>query len=268
MSRWLEENPVGIALAAACAGLVVVALLLGVIWSMPPSATRGGETVGEERLSLDIPSLADSESIERYAVITERPVFNPSRQPQLDIGEDGGEDEEVAEEDVDAPEVLLAGVVITPSLRMATLRPKDGDESLVAFEGQPLEGDFGSWHVSSIEPRRVTLASGSGEELKLSLEVHDQPITAPEKPVEKAAEVAAADGGPDDARGGDQPLTRAEEIRQRIAERREELRRAAEEEEGASSAEAKPDPQANYRSVIQSMISGNNRKRNNDEDEQ
>jgi hypothetical protein len=153
---------------------------------------------------------------------------------------------------------------------MATLRPKDAGESLVAFEGQPLEGDFGSWHVSRIEPRRVTLASGSGEELKLSLEVHDQPITAPEKPVEKRADVAAADADDDSesARSDDQPLTRAEEIRQRIAERREELRRAAEKVEDAPAAEARQDPQTNYRSVIQSMISGNNRKRNNDEDEQ
>ena len=266
MSRWLEDNPIGIALASACAGFLIVALILGVIWSMPPSATTGDGRVEEEQPALDIPTLADSEPIDRYAVITERPVFNPSRQPQLDLGDDEGEDEELAEEEVEAPEVLLGGVIITPSLRMATLRPKDAQESLVAFEGQPLEGDFGSWRVSRIEPREITLASGSGEEMRLSLVVHDQTMEAPPKPEPKSAEPGAAEDEALSERASDQQLTRAEEIRQRIAERREELRRAAE-EEGTEADNSRETPE-NYRNVIQSMITGNNRKRSSDENEQ
>ena len=171
------------------------------------------------------------------------------------------EDDLLSEEEVDAPEVELAGVIITPSIRMATLRAKDEQESLVAFEGQPLEGNYGSWHVSRIMPREVTLSSGNGENVQLKLQVHDVTIAAPPQPQPKAgadtqAPVAAAGEGE-----SDQPVSRAEEIRQRIAERREELKRAAE-EKGESP--AKP---ADYQSAIRSMMSGKTTKKQSDEND-
>ena len=95
---------------------------------------------------------------------------------------------------------------------MVTLRQKDAGESLVAFEGQPLEGNYGSWHVSRIEPREITLSSGDGEEMQLALVVHDAQMAPPPKP-EPATQgdnrQAAAAAGDDEA-----PLSRAEEIRQ------------------------------------------------------
>jgi hypothetical protein len=263
--RWLEDNPVGRVLAAIAGVLVVLALLLGVVWSLPPSGSGGGEgDSADEALMPDVPQLPASEPIERYAVVTERPVFNESRQPELemDLAEDGGGD--APEEEVDAPEVELAGVIITPTLRMVTLRQKEpAGESLVAFEGQPLQGDYGTWHVSRIAPREITLASGAGEELQLKLEVHDAKIAPPPKPKpppeEPAAEqqAAAAEGDGADAA----PLSRAEEIRQRIQERREELRRAAEEEAAGGQGQA-----ADYRKAIQSMISGRKDQPKNEEE--
>lgn len=255
MIRWLEGNPVGRVLATITGVLVVVALLLGVVWSLPPTGSGGdGEDAGEA-LMPDVPQLPESEPIERYAVVTERPVFNESRQPELemDLAEEG---DDTPEEEVDAPDVELAGVIITPSLRMVTLRQKEpAGESLVAFEGQPLQGDYGTWHVSRIAPREITLASGAGEELQLKLEVHDAKIAPPPKPKPKpdepAAEQQAAAADLPDGGGDAEPLSRAEEIRQRIQERREELRRAAEEEAAGGQDQA-----ANYRKAIQSMISG------------
>jgi hypothetical protein len=147
---------------------------------------------------------------------------------------------------------------------MVTLKQKSEPESLVAFEGQPLEGNYGSWHVSRIEPREITLASGSGEELQLQLVVHDAKIEPPkpsEKEQQKATpqQQAAASDGDEDA-----PLSRAEEIRQRIAERREELRRAAEEAQDNGDGNANSAKPADYRTAIQSMISG--RKKTNQAD--
>jgi hypothetical protein len=262
--RWLEDNPVGRILAGIAGVLVVVALLLGVVWSLPPSGSDdSGDGAGETRMP-DVPQLVESEPIEHYAVVTERPVFNESRQPELELGL-AGEGDESPEEEVDAPEVELAGVIITPTLRMVTLREKEAGESLVAFEGQPLQGDYGSWHVSRIAPREITLASGAGEELQLKLEVHDEKIAPPPKPkkAEPAAEQQTADAA---AAAGEQadaePLSRAEEIRQRIQERREELRRAAEEESASGEEQAE-----NYRNAIQTMISGRKDKAKN-EDEQ
>jgi hypothetical protein len=257
-------------LASACGILMLIAVVLGVIWSLPPSASDTDGDSGSAELVLDVPQLGEAEPLETFAVIVERPVFNEGRQPQMaDLGDGEDEDEELAGEEVDAPELELAGVVITPSIRMVTLKSKESSESLVAFEGKPLEGDYGSWQVSRIEPRQITLSSAAGEEKLIKLEVHDAKIAEPPKmePARKddAAEAAAAADGE-----SDRPLSRAEEIRQRIAERREELRRAAEEkqesgQEAEQEAEQKPQ---DYRSAIQSMIKkSSNRKEQPDENE-
>ena len=265
MIRWLDNNPVGQLLAAAAGGLVVVLLLLGVIWSLPPAADQPEIASDERDFQVDVPHLPDSPPIENFAVVTDRPVFNESRQPELEVdaeGEGEGENpDELAEQEVDAPELELAGVIITPSLRMVTLRQKKVRESLVAFEGQPLQGDFGTWHVSRIAPREITLAAGDGREVQLQLQIHDAKIKPPPKP--KPAEVAAEQPAQEaaDAAGAEQPMTRAEEIRQRIAERREELRRAAEAEK---SGEKKG---SDYQTAIQAMI-GTGRKPKEKEDDQ
>lgn len=263
MIRWLEGNLPGQILAGATAALAAIGLLLGIAWTLPPSGSDGEADGGDERMSLEVPQLGESPPIEQFAVVTERPVFNESRQPELEL--DLGDDEEEQEVvEVDAPEVELAGVVITPSLRMVTLRQKgEGGESLVAFEGQPLRGDFGSWHVSHIQPREITLEAGDGKQMQLKLEVHDAKITPPPKPEPKpepATEQQAAEQGEQVA--SDEPLSRAEEIRQRIQQRREELRRAAEAEK-----EANAEQTANYRQAIQSMISGREKQASDDNDE-
>jgi len=260
--RWLEENPVGQVLAAVAGVLVLVALLLGVIWTLPPSGAGDEEAAGADILRLDVPELPESEPIDAYAVVTERPVFNESRQPELELDADQEDVGDLEENDVDAPELELAGVVITPSLRMVTLRQKEAKESLVAFEGQPLEGNYGSWHVSRIAPREITLSSGDGEELLLTLAVHDAQMEPPPKPEPKARKDEVAGQAPADAEESDAPLSRAEEIRQRIQERREELRRAAEDAGQDGTAETD-----DYRQAIQSMVSARS-KRGQDEQEQ
>ena len=258
MIKWLESNPLGVTLASVGGGLAVIALLLAVVWALPPSVPAPDEDREETVPALDVPELNDSEPLETYSVITERPVFNASRQPIIE--EDlTGEDDQLAEEDVDAPEVELAGVIITPSIRMVTLRSKDQSESLVAFEGQPLEGNYGSWQVSHIGPREITLASANGEELQLKLQVHDVKIEEP--PEMEKDESDDASESAKQAEDSDEPLSRAEEIRQRIAQRREELRRAAEDKEQDEA------PPADYRQAIQSMVSGSRQKQEQDENE-
>ena len=245
MIRWLEDNPLGIALASVSGGLLAILLLLIVIWTLPafsPStAQEGANTVP----GLELPELAVSETIDNYAVITEYPVFNSTRLPEIEADLEDAPEEDLTVEEVDAPDVQLTGVIITPSIRMATLRKSGEKLSLVAFEGRPLEGDFGSWQVSRIDHREVTLSSGAGEEMQLILEVHGLAIAEPPEPKPPAAEDKQ---GKDDqaGRSEDPPLSRAEEIRQRIAERREELRKAAEENE-----QSEP---VSYQQAIQAMI--------------
>ena len=187
-------------------------------------------------------------------------MFNESRETEIfdEAGEDGelAENYAAAEEDVEPPEMALSGVVITPTQRIVSLRPKDASESLIALEGNPLEGDFGSWQVSEIEPRSVVLSSRSGEEIRIDLQIHDAVIEEPPEPPPDTGAGAAQDSDDEES---DRPLSRAEEIRQRIAERREELRRAAEE-----NAENEKASSPNYQDAIKNMIQGK-RTRTDDE---
>lgn len=255
MKGWFEDNPLGVALASVAAALLLILLLLAVAWSLPPRAADPGDGEDGQGLDARVPELAPAPPIEQFAVINERPVFNESRRPEYpgDEEEAGAEGEEIAETVVDAPDVELSGVVITPSVRMATLKPKGAAESLIALEGSPLEGNYGSWQVSTVEPRSVVLRAGDGREVRLELQVHDRVIAEPPKPppgmpaTTQAGDAAGEDG---------QPLSRAEEIRQRIAERREELRRAQEENA--------PPPRPSYNNAIQQLIQG---KRTEDENE-
>lgn len=252
MIRALENNTVGLALASICGALLVVCLGLVVVWALPPSAGPGAGDPGEGDISADITSLQSARPLEDFAAVSERPVFNEDRRPAPVLAEEGLDEGPPEEEFIGAPDVELAGIIITPSLKMATLRTKEKPRSLVAFEGKPLEGDFGTWQVSRIDERKVTLASAEGEELQLELQVHDAMIAAPPeaarpaaKPGAQAAQEEAETQG-EDPEVSDEPMTRAEQIRQRIEERREELRRAAEERDAAQA--------ENYRDAIQSMI--------------
>lgn len=262
MTRWLEDNPLGLALLSICGGLLLVSLLLALVWSLTPPEPTASPAGQDAPVKLDVPALGAGEPLEAYAVITERPVFNESRLPAIEEGsEEENPEDDLAGEDVEAPEVELSGVVITPSIRMATLKRKDISESLVAFEGQPLMGDYGSWQVSRIAPREVTLSSGSGEEVQLRLQVHDVKIKEPPKMETAKSDASSAPAAEDADGSGEKPLSRAEEIRQRIAQRREELRRAAE-ENAQNQAET-----VDYRQTIQSMISGKNQQQKENDNE-
>jgi hypothetical protein len=262
--KWLEDNPVGVGLGIFCGLLVFALVVLLVLSSLPVSS---GWIEGEADVSdteLDFPQLAENKPIGDYSIITQRPLFNESRQPSLE-GESSGSDGLLLEDDVDAPDVELAGVVITPTLRMVTLKRKDNARSLVAFEGQPIEADFGSWKVSTIQERAATMTSGNGEELQLEMKVHDAEIALPDVPKAKSQPAQTELEAAAVQEGESEQLSRAEEIRQRIAERREELRREAEQSQDDGQAEAE---QANYKNVIQSMIGRNRKSQSNDDKEQ
>lgn len=250
MIKALENNTLGLVLASICGALLAVCLGLIVVWAMPPSAGAGEGDPADADISADITSLQSSRPLEEYAIVSERPVFNEDRQPAPVADPTAGPPEPPDDEFDGQPDVQLAGIVITPSLRMATLKSPDHQQSLVAFEGSPLEGDFGTWQVSRIEERMVTLASADGEELQLELQVHDAVIKEPPKP-ERPASAPEQEAGEELQEQGEEsedsePMSRAEEIRQRIEERREELRRAAEERDSTQA--------QNYRDAIQSMI--------------
>ncbi len=275
--KWLEDNPLGIALGALCGLLLFALLVLTVLAALPtPAAVVTAAEADAEGLKL--PVLAENLPVASYAIITERPLFNENRQPSAHDGDGSGESLPL-DEPAGAPEVELSGVIITPTLRMVTLRRVDNATSLVAFEGKQIEADFGSWQVSSIQARAVTLTSGSGEELQLELKVHDAAIAQPVQPVKPKKNEAGEQEAAVAENTNGEPLSRADEIRQRIAERREELRRAAgpegqadeQQNESAAPPGAQNGDQADqksYQQAIQGLIGSKRGKKTNNDDEQ
>lgn len=263
--KWLEDNPVGIVLSVVCGVLLLALIAMIFLSSLSVNRMTTEMAAGESDASVELPLLAENQPIDTYSIITERPLFNENRQPIAD----GMGDANLLALDEDAlnmgaPEVELAGVVITPSLRMVTLRRKDTDRSLVAFEGKPIEADFGTWQVSRIDARAATLTSATGEELHLEMKVHDEQIEQPE-PIEKPQEVEEASAEVSGEQAVESaPLSRAEEIRQRIEERREELKREA---EAAEQGEPQTD-EASYENAIQSLIKGGRKNPGDKENEQ
>jgi len=228
--KWLQDNPLGMALAGLSGVFVLLAAVMAVLWTLPVPVDTTAVTM-EENTGDDAELLAHTaDPLSEFQVIIEKPVFNESRLPVIEQLEDGepGEDDTVAVKD--APDVRLTGVIITPSVRIASLTPADGNlKSVMAHEGQPLTGDFVGWQVSSVSPRNVVLESRDGQKLELELQVHDTTIKEPPKPEPVAKTEPDSDK---QAQGEDgEPLSRAEQIRQRIAERREELRREQEDQQ-------------------------------------
>ncbi len=262
--NWFDNNPVGKALAWGCGGLAFISLLLTWAWNWPVSSGSAEAEQPVEAVVASTDQAAELGAISDYRVINDRPVFNESRQPMVTV--DGeGEPIEFAEAPVaNALDVRLTGVIITPEQRLATLSRNDG-EALIAHEGNPLDGEYVGWTVTDIEPRMIRLESSQGESMELELTVHDQPIREPPKPEPTPAERQMAQEGVDpDSEETGAPMSRAEEIRQRIQERREQLRRDAEmerEQQGDQEAGTRSE----YQQAIQSMLQRSRSDENEDD---
>jgi general secretion pathway protein N len=280
--KFLENNPYGIALSSACGLVLLISAGLAYVWSMPASSGFvPGEASASDREE-DRQVLNDLGPLGEYRIVTERPVCDETRRPAPVIETEESEEFALA---AGAPEVALTGVIITPETRLATLRPLSGGDSLVAREGEPLDGDYYGWQVSSIQPRSVSLASTEGDSLEIELQVNTRKIEEPPEPVVAAVDSennrpgesgeaggAAANQASNSAAGQEQPLSRAEEIRQRIAERREELRRQAEEEDRperntSRSNRGSQSGNSAYQNAIRNMISRNRKENEDDEND-
>lgn len=272
--KWLQDNLLGMVLLGSIGVFLLVSLALIIARAIPISTEIAAVAQDDSGVPASTTVTQKAGPLSDYQVINEQPVFNVTRLPI--VGEDEGdvsvEDDAIAIKD--APEVKLTGVIITPGLRIASLKPVEGNlDSVMAKEGEALTGEYVGWQVSTVNPRNVVLESRDGQKLELELQVHDVKIEEPPKP--KPAKTAQAEEGRDEPVGEDgQPLSRAEQIRQRIAERREELRREQEEQQneadsrtqgnGGAQAEKKPDYQSAIRALIRNEPKDNSSNDNKD----
>ena len=268
--KWFEDNPLGMVLAGMSGLFVLLALGMAIVWNLPVSTETAGtetEVVSDSQVSLATRQIG---TLGEYKVINEKPVFNESRLPVIAELEDDLQEEDETIEVKGAPDVRLTGVVIAPGMKIASLTPADTNiETVMAHEGESLTGEFVGWQVTSVNPRAVMLESRDGQSLELDLQVHDVTIKEPPKPVApqpaSTAQAAAAQNE-NELDEDDEPLSRAEQIRQRIAERREELRLEQEAQQpqqsqnrtkpDAAAAEPKAKPR-DYQSAIRELMNKN-----------
>lgn len=172
------------------------------------------------------------ESLDAYAVITEHPLFFEDRTlPEIEP-EDGPDDEAVLVEEepkqpVEELKASIAGIIITPELRMALVNDTAANKTLVLREGMSLEGDQADWRLDAIAPRKASFVASDGKQAELELEVNTSAIDSgrrPSRPDSDGRQASDRSGQSDDA----DARARAEEVRRRVAERRAELRAEAE----------------------------------------
>lgn len=270
--NWFENNPIGVSLVSVCGVLVLMSAGLGYVWNKPANSGVSNDELAAQFEGEPRQMISELGPISEYREVTERPLFDESRRPVLLVDGEGLDLDEMLGS-ADAPDVRLTGVIITPDVKLAMLRPSSSNQSVVAHEGEELEGEYYGWSVSDVKPRSVVLASRDGESIQLDLQVNTRRIAEPPKPepqVANAANNTQSELGQRADQGG-QPLSRAEEIRQRIAERREELRRQAEENSpvrNTSRADRSnsSSPSA-YQSAIQNMINRSSRKNEEDDND-
>lgn len=275
--NWLQDNLLGRILLYACGGLLLLSVIMTVVWSMPVSVDTAEIEVDESKAPDAVVVAREIDSLRELQIINEKPLFNENRLPEIAVIDDDDVVEETAIAVKDAPDVKLTGVILTPEMKIATLTPLGSDqENVVAYEGQALVGEYVGWKVAEVKPRTVTLVSNDGQQLELELQVHDTVIKEPPKPVVAAPpELAGQDGAVQAApvAGEDgQALSRAEQIRQRIAERREELRL----EQEARAAEIQPPPgsgerpdtrgRSAYQNAIRNMMNNSRKDEDSNDD--
>jgi general secretion pathway protein N len=150
---------------AAVLAIVWVVLLggvgRGVRWNPPLPTPPLPETHNDSGMPVPQP-------LERYAVIWQRPLFNPDRKP---VARAAGESSNLGD-------MELTGIIMTSTLRVALLHSKDGDKELRIREGG--SSPDGGIKLAELSPRSAVFeVSGTRTELKL-------PAGAPVTPLAKA----------------------------------------------------------------------------------
>lgn len=244
----LQRNLLTALLVAGIAALVAGGVAVAVFMGRPDVANieaRGSGSIIDEQVDAPAPGLDEFSS---YAAILEQPVFFSDRKlPVVEALDEDDEDllaEEDEEEDIQELAATVAGIIITPHMKLAMVADKQSNKTLVLREGMPLEGEQAAWQIETIGPRQVGFVSVDGRETELELAVNTSGLDAPTPPPQRTrrrrgeqdapdseapAEAEQQAEEPEDGRqASEDARARAEEIRRRVAERRAQLREEAE----------------------------------------
>ncbi len=209
--------------------LVVVETGLGARYSLHPENAEQVAVPPSLRLNRAESALA---SLDQYAVIAERPLFNTDRRPLPSAATAEAPPPEVAAAPLD---VLLTSVIIRGETRIAQFTDRQSGTSQTVKLGESLAGEQSAWRLVELEPRNAVFEGPSGRAVT-ELRVFDgqggEAPTAAATPDQAATEGEVVQESTGEA--PQSPESRAETIRRRIEERRRQMR-----EEAARAAEKK-----------------------------
>lgn len=236
----LQRNLLTTLLAAGIGVLVVAGGAIALLMGRPDlSAIEPQGSTEAAEVQVDVPQTG-LEEFASYSAIIERPVFFSDR--QLPIVEAPGDEEQMAVDEEEVEEVqdlkaALAGVVITPEMKLAMVSDEQAGKTFVLREGMSLEGEQAAWKLDVIQARQVSFVSVDGRQTDLELQVNTAGLDAPAPPAgtsdasqqqESQTQGEQAAQAADQRQASEEARARAEEIRRRVAERRAQLRAEAE----------------------------------------
>jgi len=171
-----RHNLLSVVLIGAIAALIAIGLVSFWLLRAPDidAIQPAGRTPAVvERGVARNPELAE---LSEYQAIVERPVFFAERSlPVMEVAgageESEAEPEPAAEIEIPALEASVAGIIITPEVRLAMVTDQSSDETLVLREGMALAGDKSAWKVAQIRPRGVRFETDDGRSEDIELEV-------------------------------------------------------------------------------------------------
>ncbi len=235
----LQRNLLTTLLSAGIGVLALAGGALALLMGRPDVAAIEPQGSTEAAaVQVDVPQTG-LEDFSAYAAITERPVFFSDR--QLPVVEAPGDEEQMAMEEEEPEEIedlkaALAGVVITPEMKLAMVSDEQAGKTFVLREGMSLEGEQAAWKLEAIQARQVSFVSVDGRQTDLELKVNTAGLDAPPAPASTGTDGAAQQQQQgqqgaeqtDQRQASEEARARAEEIRRRVAERRAQLRAEAE----------------------------------------
>lgn len=229
-ARWLTRG-----LAAVCGALALLAVVQQFGFGRAYGWLSGA---GSESQPIDVGTIESEpfklEPLAEYSETQLRPLFNEDRKPTPITEPITGPDPSLPQTPLN---VTLTGIIVSPSMRLVTLRDNMTSQSLALREGMPLEGEQGGWQVLEIKPRSVVFDGAGLGQQELELVVSGRAAGAapgPQFPQLQGMVVPDQSGVEPGARyvppGGKEmtPDQRAEEIRRKIEDRRRQMREEAE----------------------------------------
>ncbi len=166
--------------------------------------------------------------------ITQTPLFREDRQPYVPplVVENNPEDNQDVIE-VKPLKAQVTSIIITNNNRYVMIQDQLTNERLTLKEGMPLDGEQGMWVVQNIDKRKVTFAAEGQEPVELELEVFSGALNkgarnqSQNNRQQATQEIKQADNNENKLTPEQLRQKKAEEIRQKIAERRAEMRAKA-----------------------------------------